>query len=1448
MPTEFEDTVAGATTDISGTPPPSTPRELHANTNRATHGASSPPKPAPQKTAEAPDQQEPPAEAPTEPQNGAASSARSVDPNMLHALAQTAKHANPLTGFDISGMNSADAWATAKHVSDHLGAFMSGTGLGELPLDAVKHVESVYGAAIDPHAISASVQNVWAQNSAQAEVAKFLLSGGQSAFHPGRSDAQVRDQTAGVMSAALSTGANPLNAVGMGEANAAYRVAAFAGPSVLQALASSDPNEQHSALVWAAMTAMLVGRVPEPVRKELVGAFEKWPELERALGAIKSAKGSFNRKAAAGDGEHLGDVVQHYLDQGTIGYSRDILKAARTRTPGGELIQKTSPRLQKALLAKAGVGSMAQFIDKARTDGITDKRVLKFVVENYPRLGFDHDLYRVKPGEVNYGDPRHSLQDIHKLGDSGRTGWALDAMNSFTHVLEHVRRGLWAEAQDGHLAILKNIAGHNRTGGSTDVAVNRWLQSVDHLRQQHKLDGVEIAKAVWGDEKAFEALPPEGQLIARQWGLLRNALRTESNGVGRPRDFVGNWLPLIRREADATRPTTRSGALTTQAARHKVEALKADDEGHLDAQPAYLNADEANAAQKIRRAELVNELMTPTIPLRKELALTAKPYTDLASPAGIRQLSVTNPDEAYKQARAFAERHYGDFENDFFAILANPKWRNQLKAIRTHEALGHLSESTAKDGNPLAVRATTSRRVNIYRGLNYDGLPGRQFEGWLFHPDIAADMKRYVERPEGLDKAPGLKQARKAESFLVHATMYSPLLHGMNMAARFGAGVLSNPFEFLHLLTEGVPLTPAQRDAVANRFREQAIEWGGVPETRGKSYFDNLSGRLDAALGHVDEELGTTAPKAAHDMWGGYQHYRKAVNDYFWAQVRDFSVLMTHLEYRAARRHGFSETDARLWAGQRGKTWAGLVNPEDQNAVLHDAARLVMFAPEWWKSLGQLLVPVYTKSGMSRQHAGWAAYQGVKTLAAMWLLQKVSGNLVNYFLTSSSPFAADGHFQDQNLPGNQDRIEATAPWLNGLPGFNMVAPEDAKTGGRRTLENPLGRQMRDLEAVAGLESGQKGTALNALQHPEDVHDGLSKVAAARLSPILDGAAGAMNMDLYRTLLTGQWEHVDPSQPGGPSLASPLYAALMMTPLGSQWAEQMAQSASDPNALQSTPGPFGATVPKAAAQMLPSTGAAVERLLLSWLTGVNPPYSIAQKSRGTPISDQQYQQYQRAKTTYTTHMQQWDALALSGQLTPQQWLDHYRQEHGAYSAIARSTFQDAPHYVNGAEGMLNAYEALADERANQNPDGSVNYDALRHAQAEFRTHYTAAQLAAMDQLLHQRDTQMPMLALYHRTLDEYGKWQATWAAQHNIDLATLHSEIAEYGALHGDARAQAQYRAHHRELSRYLNQKARWEYTPAGLMYSLLYNPGRATAYMQAKHITFQQVVQAEEAQ
>jgi hypothetical protein len=1348
---------------------------------------------------------------------------------------------NPYAPIDWGAAITNDAHAayhSARNTFDLLGAFMRGTGAAALPGDAVRNVERTWSAADDNSAISQSIQNIWEQDNAGAALARYLLSGQPSqAIAPTKTGEQQASTIGGT---AVSIGANPLNALGMGSGSLAARLALTAGPQVAQAVGEQNGNSTATDLGWAALTGAILGRghLPPGASQEITKTLGSWPAVEQTVKSILGLQRDYKADMASGSQAATG-AVQDYFQKG--GFEGNTSLVAKGTTPvRGEIVQKgTSP-----LLTAAGVSSVPEFLQKAGAEGIPFTKAVQAQVDHYGDLGLRHDLMRVNPADVALGNPDATLRDLHNLGDPVRTAGYLESMNHFDALAGHVQSGLWAADATGKnaaQAMLNNVAGHNRPGGSTDILYGSWLNSIEKLMKTQGINGGEVSKAITGDADAFAKLSPEGQGIARQWRVFGNALMRESATTKYSDNFRGNWLPFRFEKTEGAAPKggQRVGAFPGASQAHKTEAIKADAQGNLVVAQRFNSPQEANTQFGQMRQGLISELTNATTPLRDELS-KSKWAND------IRTLASTDPGAAMTQAKQAAQEYYPNFETDFLRIARN--WNaSGLKAMRSHQALQTFAESTAADGRPLVVTAADVAAQHGLDTKDYLPLPGKQYQNYLFHPDFHPNIERYVDNArKGLANVAPFKQALDIEGKAVASIMFSPPIHMLNMGARFGSAWAMNPLEMTHYLLNGKALSPMQQDAESNALRKFAIEAGGIPPTRGgHSMFDNLSARGNDALANVDDQL-EQINKDDPNLGQKFIQSHKMLNDWIWNHYRDFGTMMTHLEYIGARKHGMGDTEAKLFAGRRGASWTGLANPENESPALHDAMRGVALAPGYWMSFAQLMVPYYRRAGLSAKDAPYMAYQGAKFIAAAWAFQHLTGNLANFLMTSSSPTAMDGHFQNQNLPGNQDRIEATAPWLDHLPGFSGVAANDPKTGGRRTMENPLGRQMRDLETAAGLESGHPDW------QPSDVQDGVTKALVARISPLLTGMGGLVNVDPYRSATTGTWAHVDPTQPGGPSVLSPLYALLMMSPLGVQYAEKVAASMSSQKAFDVSQGPFGLTVPKAMTDIATNSTTALDRVAYTWLTGTNPPYDYAAKSAGTPVSDAEYQKWKLAQTDYRTKMTAASTKALGGEMTPAEWLTGTKDGTWAgqksvsadYHTISASTFHNAPHYVNGSEGLLNEYESLYDQATVPDSEGGgVDYAKLDQLRAAFDAkHANDPQAGQMQSILQQNDTRFPMQALYHKTIDAYGKWQESFAQHQGIDINTLRQEISAHNALYSNRAAATAYLGQHKVVAAYdAAKRTQFEQSPAGLMYGLFYDSSVVARYMQAKHLNAQQL-------
>lgn len=1367
----------------------------------------------------------------------------------------------------------------------------------------------------------------------------------------------------------------------------AAMLAAQGVPAIAQAFLTGSQGDQQNALEWMLFTGVLTYvHIPDGMKAALI---KKVPSLERIFNLAASAADSSKQASrAASDPQKSAQLAKQaippqqpsakavqstskaidiQLSHGAMAEQYSEKPLAKARKPDepimlqaakdpatGKITMPAQTVEQKAIqgiLSKLGLSDTDELIDHIRNNRIHDDETIAAIKKNWDGLGLPYDLYGYLPGEQSLRDPRRLTDQLPEsqtlaqkltpgtdkakiLGGKAEGHNFITSLNGY---LEQIHRGVFGNGADPMQSLLRSVAGDSRT---INLIHEHFMTSVaDLLKGQYSESlGVQMGKAAEGDVKAYEKLPIQAQMIIDGWGLLRAAAREESIDTEWSKFFQPNWMPrpevnLGNVGRKRGRPVRSTAALTDQAQKHRDEALQLDPKGNIVLGQNFQYVADANAALAETRQSLVETLLDPAKKLSKEMENDPEALA-------IKKLAVTNPAEAGQRAEYLAQAKYPNREANFLKAISRG-FAQQVRAIHTESALRQFLDMVAKDGRQLAISPETNRQRQELEEFGYQGINDARFQQYLFHPDLARNLNRYLDhiklpdfpefvaadnrklvmRPENLEHAAELikqgygtldspffqgrfgtakikgaadlpaaavnelaKLAMGEKPWLFHpdvnsvadltskygkyywgkvkdpawwysnllelegkaisAIMFSPLVHGLNIASRWGMGYMMNPREMTrYLLQRGAKPWDHHADDLA--LRMEAFNAGLIPHFRNKKWSDNLLSTMSDVLGDIEDQIPDSFKEPSKKT--GLSSFTDKVprpmtkvNNYFWGAVNDFGVMMYHVEKEAALKHGMLEQDAREFAARRANSWMGAVAAEDKNPMIHNTMRLLTFAPNWWRTWAELMVPLYKRAGFSSDHTylKYRSYQSAKTVAAAIAFQKLTGELFNYVATSSTPWALDGHFQQQNQPNNQDRIEATGQWLDAIPGMDFFAPkENAKTGAVRTFENPMGRQQKAIEEAAGFEEGTgPGTGekpafdlnVGPLQiapywKPEDTYDGLAKFTASRFSPLLDAAAGATNIDLYQTISDHQLRAINTqAAPGSMSLGSLLTGMMMMTPVGLQFSQnvQKASATGDTSAVESA---LGTRLPHSIGEFIADMKDPGARTLFSWFTGVNSPYDTAQKTRGTKPSDQDYQRIAELQDQYKSRLQTLDAQFASGQMTPSQWRNAYADLAKQHAVGMEDLFLGSPEYVNGAEGMLNDYMGLYQDPRVVNKDGTINQDMLTKLQNQFRQGKTAEQLQQMNALMRQNDSKHPALKLYHTMLDSYDKFQQGWVTQNHTDLATLHKEISEYSSLYGDTRRSQQYLRQHPDLNKYERAKQQWERTTqAGMLYSMFY--------------------------
>jgi hypothetical protein len=1213
----------------------------------------------------------------------------------------------------------------------------------------------------------------------------------------GESEKQAVGEVSGQ---AISSGLDPLTYIA--PESAPLKAAAFVGVPAAEAALTADSNESHADLAWAAISAILLrkGHLPQGMKDFLRQRFGGWGDVEKGLNEAQDV-----RKKAA---ETIADPVKH--DQSIVDHIQQMLHGVD---------QEKGPITRENL----------------------------------------HKLVEKMPGEPDMRDPGLPLKEIT---DPEQNSAAHAHLGDLAHLASEVKSELWATHHNPSEQVLRAIAGHTR---SLDETFRQYFDSLSKmLGPATKTSQVAMMKAAEGDLEVYQSLSPQERVAVDSWRVLAGVMRDSSADTDYARNFVANYVPRLNEDVAELRQRGRpnkASVLAREARKHRAMVEQLDPvTGHISTVQKYKTVQEANVDLRKSRESLVNHLLDAGQPLRDTLSRSPE------APA-IRELLKTDVQQAQHRATLLAQDHYPLLNEQFLQNISRVA-PYQAKAILTQKGLNELGKTIihAERADGTAVRRTAAMRtdglderdIKDRIGQGYEAIKDPKFRNWLFDSNVAKHINRYMAQDFSLPA--GIEQAARINRQLLRFVMFSPHIHGANIARRYSALSMNHPVEFARYMKQGKALLPAQMDDVSHDLRREAYQSGVLPpRPSGSGWQANFSDLVDAAFqdggdhvhqfdqpGHSNKLMQVlSAPKH------GYESYERG----FWRWVSDFGVAAYHIEKQSLVHSGMAEADARMTAARRANTWAGFVAPEDTNVTLQKLMKLGIFAPNWWRTMGELMVPVYKRSGIfenNPQMIKHAVVAGLKTTAAMVAFMKLSGQSLNLMMS--------GHLQGQNEPGHQDDIEINNPAIlhalqkGGLlpDGMNPDTGRNDKNGARMYLR--VGGQMEDVLQAAGLESGQPGKPIgpglnvgpahlqiSAPGDISDVWDGMTKFAAARTSPILNDSLQALNFDLYHFMsggLSGR-SSVPGEQAGHPSPLSVALAAIYALPGGSAFAQSIErniqQGGSDTTSL------FGTKIPTSATDWLKAAGTGGERMALSALLGVNAPYAAAPKSRGLPMADNDYRKVKELTDTYDRQQSAASAAALSGQKSPKWWYDQYRSAFKTHVDQMKALFHDAPQYVNGAEGMANEWETLYDKATDD--FGVVDQAKLSELQAQFRQGRTAEQMRSMNSVLKKNRDRTPMLALYHDTLDAYNKWQDGYASKYGIDGAHLRANIGAYNNLKGDAKGQREFLSQHPEMRRYRNAvRTQFDRSTAGILYVLFHGDSkRAMHALQAKHLSMQEL-------
>jgi hypothetical protein len=1374
-----------------------------------------------------------------------------------------------------------------------------------------KHVyNAFYGAFLDSNAIQASVHDIWHQDNAVGWMLRNEVGANPAikadALAVGKTPEQL---TAGVTGTALPITADPANILyaGAGVKGAAM-VAKFLTPGAASAIFTN--HHTPSDLGWAILPAILFGtKLPPGVATKVEAAIPGASKLFEKMSATKMAQDA--NKTAQQQGQ---DLYQRILKSGAMGPKNDILASA-WEADMKPLSKEQTNALTSAMSEKYGTLDPEKLIPALVRDGASTT-MLRNVWTKLARMHYD--LPSVAEGEGAMVDPmshRMTLPAVAQEELSKLHPWNVDmimqayvspASHDLSPIVSNLRSMIGADRNTG--SVLQNWTDRLRAvvGAEADNP-REW----DLFSRSIEPSGREA-------EVAYQSLSPQWKVVRDSVRMVSAAAGMANEELGLIQRTHG-YLPRVGLAVKDAKGMLRGlrprSLLTTASAVHRAQKVAVVDtltESRMQVEQAYKTTKEAQQAVGRQRSAISEAIINRT-PWHDVLRETGAgvPATDIKEIEQIQADLEKFPDIAKMEAEAYAKRLVPDFSQNPWDAMH--KFGSQIRAGTAARAMQDLMQATLKDGKAVAIaKPTNSRELEKAASQGYVSMNLPGFGRAMVHNDYAkllTEMNHLnAKQPTGW-----MKKVLEVEGTAITMIMFAPRIHGINMSGRLAIAMTRfgpDIKEWLHagMLQEGggtmlPPMIPGVKGSSAvggDAYRMAARNAGVIPYMPAKGMAG--SGFAEKAIQQIGDMVGDTDmgrvplvrdmanSSAAQKASAGAKEVLGKVGDVgnhlwgkqseLWSWVSDFGVMMYWVELAAAKRSGRFEDAARKamdtadtvystathkqqthemasqYAAARANSWMGHVAPEDTNPWLHATLKSAFFAPNYWRTWGEILTGYYKNAGFgwSKDTIKYVVENEIKTAAAAVLFQQLSANALN--------MAFSGHTIYQNDPGNWGKVEITQPWAIAAHNdwVKLTLPKDKQTaamidpktgrdakGAKLTWENPGARQTTDTEQAMGL--------LTSSPHwtPESFQQGFSAFGAARTSPVAASAAALANIDLYRSISSDGLRYVDPNHDtlGGNPLADLVTAGGDLTPfsgIGQQVQQQIMQgNVENVNAM-------GVPIPKAVIDAFAPGSLAQDasKAFLAGMTGVNPPYMRSSKTQGVSPTDDQYKAVHEIQTQYEQQMNSLSTSTLSGQMAPYQWLATYRQLSAQHASKMQAIFMHAPEYANGPSGLTSSWEGLYDQATDKN--GVLQPDKLRTLQHLWRSDHAATDYTAVQNELRTNDTKYPMVALYHKAYDAYDNWQADWCKDPNggngLDLATLQSEISGWSAVYNDRTVSAQWVRDHPDITQFENAKktefesGQSHYGEAGLMFALFFNPTAADRFMLTSGETAQQIEQA----
>jgi len=566
--------------------------------------------------------------------------------------------------------------------------------------------------------------------------------------------------------------------------------------------------------------------------------------------------------------------------------------------------------------------------------------------------------------------------------------------------------------------------------------------------------------------EVLSKLVPEELSMVQAFRRLTHIVDRKRQSLGDESPSQASYIPLVfgkgkpftgAHKAASTKLQVRLDAAKTKGGRQLSIDFNPSDHSVSLTNRFGNTPKEANLKMAQARSRLVTKLQSGeaiTLTDADRTALRSQGYTNPEAVIQILKDHSNEMGEVSKEvASQFANQIFPKFETNLYKIY-NEYLPSTLQNLHAREAAHWFTQTIHEDGRAGAVLISKlkpgeqEKMMQTQKGKQgMVHMQGTGFQDWLVHPEI----KDYLDNVEkAFTRTQGSKniaaQILAFQGRVKAKLVYFPMVHTFNVLSRFLAfssmdmGRVTNEMFGDHHMND--PAMPENEKAFLQMRRRMEAYEAGVMPPQASSNGGGWMGHALGFAGALTGDIGTTnhpglfdygdrpprsmlnrAVHAPGALFGHPLHNMKNTMDYaLWHGVDHFGQMVYHVQKDVYTKAGKDEVSARLMAADDANNWMGHVRPERWNAGAYHFAQAALFAPNWWRTHAELLVPMMRdRMGVTvdGNYATALAAQEWRTLQGFTMMSIIQNNALNMFLA--------GRPLNQNPDGYKHHVMVERP-------------------------------------------------------------------------------------------------------------------------------------------------------------------------------------------------------------------------------------------------------------------------------------------------------------------------------------------------------------------------------------------------------------------------------------